>query len=487
VRRGIDAKKASDPKGSSVAETLEKTTDADLIAAVRQGDVTAFATLYERHLTSAKRAAACLVRTQAEREDLVAEAFTRVLRILREGRGPNEEFRPYLLVTLRNTAIHSATRGTPVSLYADLPDAYLAEDRGDPVIDRWDAHVAANAFASLPERWRVVLWHTEVENESPAEVATMLGMRPNSVAALAYRAREGLRQAYLRMHVPQPPRPECAQIVKKLAGYVRRNVPMPLSRKISRHLGGCAECRARVEVLTRINSEIAGLLAPVVLGAPLAAAYLHASGSAIATAALAATDSGLATGVLTVKAGVLKAGAAALVAATAVTTTAVAPIGQPDLVPIKVVEGTRASTYVVPGPIHPPIPEFEGKDRPERDRAGLPSPPPATPGPSVVPPTKRTKPPGNGKPTTRGPWSAGHRFPGKPGKGNPAHGKPEKTGQPAKTGKPDKRERTEINEESGKSGNFGQNAGWLSDRWPARSEAKTRQVFRKQIGQFREW
>ena len=43
----------------------------------------------------------------------------------------------------------------------------------------------------------MVLWHTEVEGQRPAEVAPLLGMSPNSVSALAYRAREGLRQAFV--------------------------------------------------------------------------------------------------------------------------------------------------------------------------------------------------------------------------------------------------------------------------------------------------
>ncbi|MGH3762835.1 RNA polymerase sigma factor, partial [Actinophytocola sp.] len=151
-----------------MTEALEQEPDVELIAAVRDGDVSAFGVLYERHLPAAKRAAACLARTPAEREDLVAEAFTRVLRALREGRGPDEEFRPYLLVTLRNAAINGATRGVPVALYADVPDVCPIEAVDEPVIQRWQATVAADAFASLPERWRMVLWHTEVEDESPA-------------------------------------------------------------------------------------------------------------------------------------------------------------------------------------------------------------------------------------------------------------------------------------------------------------------------------
>jgi RNA polymerase sigma factor (sigma-70 family) len=290
-----------------VTEALEQVPDVDLISAVRAGDVAAFGVLYERHLVAAKRAASCLASTPAEREDLVAEAFTRVLRMLRDGRGPNEEFRPYLLVTLRNTAINATTRGAPVSLYADVPEVSPSDAADDPVIGRWHATVAADAFASLPERWRVVLWHTEVENESPATVAPLLGMRPNSVAALAYRAREGLRQAYLRMHVPDEPRRECRPTVHKLAGYVRHSIPLPLSRKIDKHLAGCAECRRRVSALRSVNDELRGLLGPVVLGTTLAAAYLPAP----------AAVSGAVTGALSGAAGVLTGGVTGTVTGTA--------------------------------------------------------------------------------------------------------------------------------------------------------------------------
>jgi RNA polymerase sigma factor (sigma-70 family) len=330
-----------------VTEALDQISDAELIAAVRAGNGDAFGVLYERHLLAARRAAACLAQTAMEREDLVAEAFTRVLRMLREGRGPEEEFRPYLLVTLRNTAINSKTRGVPMSLYADVPDVSPTEAADDPVINRWHAAVAADAFASLPERWRVVLWHTEVENESPASVAPLLGMRPNSVAALAYRAREGLRQAYLRQHVPEPPRQECRSLMYKLAGYVRHGIPLPLYRKIDKHLAGCAGCRNRVQALRAVNDELRGLLGPVVLGAPLAAAYLPAkaavggafslpgllaglggAASALSGAVVAiATDVAATTvsGFLAIKASVVQVTTALAFAATAATVTASSP------------------------------------------------------------------------------------------------------------------------------------------------------------------
>jgi len=49
-----------------------------------------------------------------------------------------------------------------------------------------------------------VLWHTEIEGARPAEVAALLGLTANGVAALAYRAPEGLRQPNVREWVWHP-------------------------------------------------------------------------------------------------------------------------------------------------------------------------------------------------------------------------------------------------------------------------------------------
>jgi DNA-directed RNA polymerase specialized sigma24 family protein len=96
---------------------------------------------------------------------------------------------------------------------ADLDEAEPFVDAAEASLER---SLVAQAFASLPERWQAVLWYTEVEQARPAEVALLLGISPNSVAALRYRAREGLRQAYLQAHVSHA-RPECQQVVALLA------------------------------------------------------------------------------------------------------------------------------------------------------------------------------------------------------------------------------------------------------------------------------
>ena len=80
----------------SVATSVEAPSDAELISAVRGGDVDAYGTLFERHVEAARRLARQLV-PAGDAEDLVSEAFVKVLGVLQRGGGPDVAFRAYLL------------------------------------------------------------------------------------------------------------------------------------------------------------------------------------------------------------------------------------------------------------------------------------------------------------------------------------------------------------------------------------------------------
>jgi RNA polymerase sigma factor (sigma-70 family) len=245
-----------------VDEALDDTGDAALIAAVRGGRADAYGELYQRHLAAARRAAGSLAGSVAEREDLIAEAFMLVLRALRNGRGPVMEFRPYLLVTIRNVAISSSRRAIPVAMY-ELPERLLADAVvDDPVTARLHAELAAEAFVRLPERWRKVLWRTEIEGESPAAIADQLGLTANGVSALACRAREGLRQAYLELHLPDQRKGACRTTRSQLAAWVRRGMPHGSMKRITKHIDRCAGCRAEAADLAEINYELCPVIAP---------------------------------------------------------------------------------------------------------------------------------------------------------------------------------------------------------------------------------
>src|SRR5579859_5440800 len=240
--------------------------DADLIAASRTGDATAYGTLYRRHAPAARNLARKLVRGQAEADDVVADTFAKVLDLLRRGGGPEDAFRPYLLTAVRRAAYdrHRAERRQVVT------DQMEAFDPGvpfaDPAVADLERTMIARAFASLPHRWQAVIWHTEIEGARPAEVATLLGLTANGVAALAYRAREGLRQAYLQTHLSGEAREGCRPVAAKLGAYVRGGLAKRDAAMVAGHLEQCADCRRIFAELGDVNVALKAIVPSVVLG-----------------------------------------------------------------------------------------------------------------------------------------------------------------------------------------------------------------------------
>lgn len=172
--------------------------DGSLLEAVRSGAADAFAELYARHCTAARTMAKQVASTPADVDDLVAEAFANVLDVLRRGGGLDTAFRAYLLTTIRNLATAVNSRDRRVYLAAELDTLQVDEALPfvDPAVAELDRAMVRQAFMRLPRRWRHVLWYVEVEKRTPAEVGERFGISRNSAAALAYRARKGLREAY---------------------------------------------------------------------------------------------------------------------------------------------------------------------------------------------------------------------------------------------------------------------------------------------------
>jgi RNA polymerase sigma factor (sigma-70 family) len=269
--------------------------DAELISRVRGGDVSAYGDLFTRHRDAATRLARQLV-SPIDADDLVSEGFAKVLNVLLAGGGPDVAFRAYLLTAIRRLhvdKIRATAKATPTD---DLAAYDGGEEFDDTVIAGFEGAAAAKAFASLPERWQLVLWHLEIEGQKPADVAPLLGMSPNAVSALAYRAREGLRQAYLQSHSADLGGDECRWTHDRLGAYVRKGLARRDSAKVEAHLETCRSCTAAYLELYEVNTSLAGVIGPMVLGGA-ATGYLTASAAAtdsVLAAALARTREAMA-------------------------------------------------------------------------------------------------------------------------------------------------------------------------------------------------
>ena len=257
--------------------------DARLIAAVRDGDVDAYGVLFARHVDAARRLARSLS-SDGEADDLVSEAFAKVLVVLQRGEGPATALRPYLLTALRRLhvdRIRAVSRTRPTD---DLSAYDTGEELQDTVVAGFESGTAARAFQSLPERWQLVLWHLEVEGQKPAEVAPLLGISANSVSALGYRAREGLRQAFVSMHAQDADDERCATTRAQLGAFIRNDISKREGAAVEAHLRDCLECAAIYLELVEVNSGLRALLAPIVLGGA-ATAYLSGTGAGAGAAA----------------------------------------------------------------------------------------------------------------------------------------------------------------------------------------------------------
>ena len=165
-------------------------TDLELLDRVRAGDPASLGELWSRYRGWAHHVARSTT-TRFDAEDVVQEAFAKVLTALRNGRGPTEGFAHYLRTAIRNVAATWGARESRATL-VPLPEesalgGYRFEVRDLGELER--------PFRTLPERWQQVLVLTVLQQLPLATVSQLLGVTLSGATALAARARAGLRSA----------------------------------------------------------------------------------------------------------------------------------------------------------------------------------------------------------------------------------------------------------------------------------------------------
>lgn len=234
--------------------------DAELIEAFRDGQTEAFGILYEQHVSAARNQARQLAWSRTDSDDLVSEAFARVLDTLRAGRGPDSAFRAYLLTTLRHVAYDKTRRDRKIELTDDVTAMdgvrtdKISEPFRDTVLAEYDNRMACSAFGQLPPRWQAVLWQTEIEGRSVVEAAPLLGLTANGVSALALRARRGLREAYLSAHLQFPTKHRCQQVHGLLGAWTRGTLAPRYAKQVEDHTTDCGDCQRQADDLVEINA-----------------------------------------------------------------------------------------------------------------------------------------------------------------------------------------------------------------------------------------
>ncbi|MEX2659517.1 MAG: sigma-70 family RNA polymerase sigma factor, partial [Acidimicrobiales bacterium] len=217
-------------------------TDAALIDQVISGDDDAFDELYRRHASAAWRLGQSVTGTAPETADAVSEAYARVFQALRAGRLDRAgDLRSYLLAATRIVALDGGGKGPVAS---------------DELPEQDEAALVARSFRALPERWRSILWLTEVEGVAIEDAAKLLGLSSGAAAQLAGRARAGLRERFLQAHARGTNAAGCRFTVDRLAAHAGGDLSRRDTSKVDEHLAGCADCTDRKAGLDDLGATL---------------------------------------------------------------------------------------------------------------------------------------------------------------------------------------------------------------------------------------
>ncbi|MEV0266174.1 sigma-70 family RNA polymerase sigma factor [Streptomyces sp. NPDC050617] len=207
-------------------------------------------------------------------EDLVAEAHFRIWRRLRAGH-VIDNVPAYLTTTVRNlsTTVGRANREIP----QDPEDghAWPEEPRTaeDPMQRVAYVDLLAKVMEQLPRRWVKALWLAEAEDQPLEAVGRQIGAGSGATAVLLHRAREGMRQAFLRSMPGTPSSASCEGHWERMPAHVRGVASAKQANGLESHVSDCPDCSNRMALLARANTRLPALVGPALL-------TLLASGSA---------------------------------------------------------------------------------------------------------------------------------------------------------------------------------------------------------------
>jgi len=194
----------------TTAVTLSaKTTDSDLALRAAQGDGSAFECIMRRHNRLLFRTARSILKSDAETEDAVQEAYLRAWGAIGSFRS-DAKLSTWLVRIVINEALGRLRRRgaqiLPLDAAMDLADAQtedLMEDNPDQRPDRAAMRSEVRrlieaSIDSLPDSFRTVFILRAVEELSVEEISAALDLPESTVRTRYFRARGLLREGLAR-------------------------------------------------------------------------------------------------------------------------------------------------------------------------------------------------------------------------------------------------------------------------------------------------
>src|ERR1700688_4491914 len=149
------------------------------------------------HLDAAYNLARWLIRSPADAEDVVQEAFLRALRFFDGFRGGDS--RAWLLKIVRNTCYSWVKKNRPTELSGEFDETVHScesprEDAEAKLVSRANSEHVRKALGALPIAFREVLVLREIEELSYKEISDVTGVPMGTVMSSLSRARQRLRE-----------------------------------------------------------------------------------------------------------------------------------------------------------------------------------------------------------------------------------------------------------------------------------------------------
>jgi RNA polymerase sigma-70 factor (ECF subfamily) len=172
--------------------------DAELISLLSDGDMRAFASLYDRHSRPAYSLAYRLTNGRQAAEDLVQEAFIKVWRSAGSYRVGRGSVRPWILSIVRNRAIdlfrsHASRRRTQEKAESEVPRSQPNEAFAE-IWRNFKRDLVRQALEELPYEQREVLVLSHFSELTHAEIAEHLRLPLGTVKGRLRLGLEKLRK-----------------------------------------------------------------------------------------------------------------------------------------------------------------------------------------------------------------------------------------------------------------------------------------------------
>lgn len=240
-------------------------TDAELVAAFRSGEVSAFEELHRRYVGPIYRLVQRNLGDSLLAEDIAQETFIRSLRTLDR---VDEEFnfggwlhtvaQNLCRDEIRRRARHPQTVGDEErQLLRDIPSGAMRFDPVQAFEQRELRRTVWRVSQRLPEKYRLVLTLRELQGLSYRRIARALKISESAVETLVYRARLRFKEELLaEQGGDDMDHREVQRLFKPyLAGKLRKQQ----AEAVRAHLASCVMCSRKLPIGKRKELPAAGL------------------------------------------------------------------------------------------------------------------------------------------------------------------------------------------------------------------------------------